>query len=147
MEIKIVGLASDHGGFALKQFVKQYLDEKGIAYKDYGTYNTDSCDYPDYGHALARGIENGEVYPGIGICGTGEGISITLNKHQKIRAALCWEPEIAHLSRQHNDANVLVLPGRFMDNDMARKVLDEFFNTEFEGGRHLRRINKIPLEK
>lgn len=147
MEIKIVGLASDHAGFALKQFVKQYLDEKGIAYKDYGTYNTDSCDYPDYGHALARGIENGEVYPGIGICGTGEGISITLNKHQKIRAALCWEPEIAHLSRQHNDANVLVLPGRFMDNDMARKVLDEFFNTEFEGGRHLRRINKIPLEK
>jgi ribose 5-phosphate isomerase B len=147
MDIKTVGLASDHAGYALKQFVKQYLDEKDIEYKDYGTYTTDSCDYPDYGHALARGVENGEVYPGIGICGSGLGISMTLNKHQGIRAALCWSPEIAHLARQHNDANVLVLPGRFMDLETARKSLDEFFSTDFEGGRHLRRINKIPIEQ
>ena len=89
MEIKTVGLASDHAGFALKQFVKQYLDEHGMPYKDYGTYSEGSCDYPDFGHALAEGIEKGEVYPGIAICGSGEGISMTLNKHQAIRAGLC----------------------------------------------------------
>lgn len=146
MEIKTVGLASDHAGFALKQFVKQYLDEKHIPYKDYGTYTDERCDYSDFGHALARGIEKGEVYPGIGICGSGEGIAMTLNKHQTIRAGLAWIPEIAHLIRQHNDANVLVMPGRFIDNDMARKIMDEFFATDFEGGRHLARIKKIPLQ-
>ncbi len=146
MEIKTVGLASDHAGFALKQFVKQYLENKGIAYKDYGTATEESCDYSDYGHALANGIENGEVYPGIGICGSGEGIAMTLNKHQEIRAGLCWIPEIAHLIRQHNNANVLVMPGRFIDNDMAEKIMDEFFNTEFEGGRHQRRIDKMPVK-
>lgn len=146
MNIKTVGLASDHAGFALKQFVKQYLDEKGYAYKDYGTFTNESCDYPDYAHALAKGIENGEVYPGVAICGTGEGVSITLNKHQDIRAGLAWMPEIAHLIRQHNDANVLTMPGRFIDNDMARKIMDEFFTTDFEGGRHQRRIDKIPVK-
>ncbi len=146
MDIKTIGLASDHAGFALKQFVKQYLDEKGIAYKDYGTYSEDSCDYSDYGHALAKGIVEGEVFPGIGICGSGEGIAMTLNKHQSIRAGLCWIPEIAHLIRQHNDANVLVMPGRFIDEDMARKILDEFLNTPFEGGRHQRRIDKMPVQ-
>ena len=90
METKIIGLASDHAGFALKQFVKSYLEEKGYEYKDYGTYTEDSCDYSDFGHALARGIEAGEVYPGIAICGSGEGINMTLNKHQTIRAGLCW---------------------------------------------------------
>jgi len=109
MEIKTIGLASDHAGFALKQFVKKYLDEKGWAYKDYGTYTEDSCDYSDFGHALAQGIEQGEVFPGIAICGSGEGINMTLNKHQSIRAGLCWIPEIAHLIRQHNNANVLVM--------------------------------------
>ena len=146
MEIKTVGLASDHAGYALKQFVKQYLDEKGIAWKDYGTYSEESCDYPDFGHALARGIENKEVYPGIAICGSGESIAITLNKHQQIRAGPCWIPEIAHLIRQHNDANVLVMPGRFIDTDMARKIMDEFFATDFEGGRHQRRIDKIAIK-
>ena len=141
----IVGIASDHAGFTLKQFVKQYLEEKGYAYKDYGTYNEESCDYSDYGHLLARGIEEGEVYPGIAICGSGEGIAMTLNKHQTIRAGLCWIPEIALLVRKHNDANVLVMPGRFIDNDMARKIMDEFFATEFEGGRHSRRIEKMPV--
>lgn len=95
---------------------------------------------------MARGIEDEEVYPGIAICGSGEGISITLNKHQGIRAALCWSPEIAHLARLHNDANVLVMPGRFIDTDMACKIMDEFFATEFEGGRHARRVAKIPIE-
>ena len=143
MEIKVVGLASDHAGYKLKEFVKQYLAEKSIAYKDYGTYNEDSCDYPDYGHALANGIENGEVYPGIGICGTGEGMSIVLNKHKGVRAGLVWAPDVAHMTRLHNDANVLVMPGRFIDFDTARQILDEFFQTDFEGGRHERRIRKI----
>ena len=145
MNIKTIGLASDHAGYALKKFVKQYLDEKGLAYKDYGTYSEESCDYSDYGHALARGIEQGEVYPGIAICGSGEGISMTLNKHQGIRAGLSWMPEIAHLIRQHNDANVLVMPGRFIDEAMARRIMDEFLNTDFEGGRHQRRIDKMPV--
>ncbi len=146
MEIKTIGLASDHAAFPLKQFVKQYLEEKGIAYKDYGTYTEASCNYADFGHALAEGIEKGEVYPGIAMCGSGEGISMTLNKHQGIRAGLCWIPEIAHLIRQHNDANVLVMPGRFIDNDMARKIMDEYLNTEFEGGRHQARIDAIPIK-
>ena len=140
MDVKTVGIASDHAGFALKQYVIQYLKEKGLEYKDYGTYTEDSCDYSDFGHALAKGIEDGEVYPGIAICG-----SMTLNKHQQIRAGLCWIPEIAHLIRQHNNANVLVMPGRFIDNDMAKSIMDEFFATDFEGGRHQRRIDKIPL--
>ena len=146
MEIKTIGLASDHAAFPLKQFVKQYLEEKGIAYKDYGTYTEASCNYADFGHALAEGIEKGEVYPGIAMCGSGEGISMTLNKHQSIRAGLCWIPEIAHLIRQHNDANVLVMPGRFIDNDMARTIMDEYLNTEFEGGRHQARIDAIPVK-
>lgn len=144
-EKKMIGLASDHAGFALKQFVKEYLDEKGLTYKDYGTFSEDSCDYPDFGHALARGIEDGEVFPGIAICGSGEGIAMTLNKHQGIRAGLAWIPEIAHLIRQHNDANVLVMPGRFIDENTARQIMDEFFATEFEGGRHQRRVEKMAI--
>lgn len=147
MEIKTIGLASDHAGFELKQFVKQYLEEKGIAYKDYGTYTEDSCDYPDFGHALAEGIERGEVYPGIAICGSGEGIAMTLNKHQSIRAGLCWMPELAHMTRLHNDANVLVMPGRFISTETASGIMDEFLSTEFEGGRHIRRVEKIAVNK
>jgi len=145
MEMKKIGIASDHAGFPLKQFVLEYLREHGYEYKDYGTYSNESCDYPDFGHALANGMERGEVYPGIGICGSGEGISMTLNKHQSIRAGLAWTPEIAHLIRQHNNANVLVMPGRFINQEMARKIMDEFFLTDFEGGRHLRRVEKIPI--
>lgn len=147
MDIKVVGLASDHAGFELKEFVKQYLTEKGIPFKDYGTNSDVSCDYPDFGHALAQGMEKGEVYPGIGICGSGEGIAMTLNKHQDIRAGLAWIPEIAHLIRQHNDANVLVMPGRFIDHEMARKIMDEFLSTNFEGGRHQRRVEKIAIHE
>lgn len=146
METKIIGLACDHAGYELMQFVKKYLTEKGLQYKDFGTYSTESTDYPDYAHALANEMESGNVYPGIAICGSGEGISMTLNKHQQIRAALCWMPEIAHLARQHNNANVLVMPGRFINTDTAREILDEFFSTEFEGGRHQNRIDKIPAK-
>ena len=146
LQYKTVGLASDHAGFPLKQFVKQYLEERHIPYKDYGTQSAESCDYPDFAHALASGIESGEVFPGIGICGTGEGVAMTMNKHQKIRAALCWNPEIAHMARLHNNANALVMPGRLIDSEMARRILEEFCATDCEGGRHQRRIDKIPLK-
>ena len=142
----MIGLASDHAGFALKEFVKTYLNEKGLEYKDYGTYSEESCDYPDFAHALALGIADGTCERGIAICGSGEGISMTLNKHQHIRAALVWTPEIAGLTRQHNDANVLVMPGRFIGNDTAREIMDLFLTTEFEGGRHVRRLEKIPVK-
>ena len=146
MDIKTIGLASDHAGYPLKEFVKGYLEQKGYAWKDFGTYSEASCDYADYAHPLAEAIEKGECYPGIAICGSGEGISMTLNKHQSIRAGLCWIPEIAHLIRQHNNANVLVMPGRFIDTDMATRIMDEFFSTEFEGGRHQARIDKMPVK-
>ena len=147
MNIKKVGLASDHAGFELKQYVKEYLTAKGLEYNDFGTYSTDSTDYADYAHPLALAVEANECYPGVAICGSGNGIQMTLNKHQGIRAALCWMPEISHLARQHNDANVLVMPGRFIDTAVAEKILDEFFDTAFEGGRHQARIDKMPVKK
>ena len=147
MEVKTVGLACDHAGFPLKQFVIEYLEKKGYPYKDYGTYSDQSVDYPDSAHALAKGIESGEVYPGIGICGSGEGMAICLNKHQAVRAGLAWNKEIAGLIRQHNDANVLVMPGRFIDNKTAETIMDAFFTTTFEGGRHERRVKKIPVQE
>ena len=139
-----IGLASDHAGYPLKEFVKRYLAENNIEFVDYGTHSEESCDYPDFAHALAEGMECGECEKGIAVCGSGEGISMTLNKHAHIRAALVWMPEIGRLARQHNDANVLVMPGRFIDFDMARAIMDEFLNTSFEGGRHERRVAKIP---
>ncbi len=145
--MKTIGLASDHAGYELKQFVKQYLEDKGLEYKDYGTYSEESCDYPDYAHALAEGMQKGEAEQGIAICGSGEGISMTLNKHQHIRAALVWIPEIARMTRLHNDSNVLVMPGRYITTETARAIMDEFFSTEFEGGRHIRRIEKIPVQE
>ncbi len=120
MEVKTVGLASDHAGFPMKQFVLQYLEKKGYPVKDYGTYSDESVDYPDFAHALAEGIENGDVYPGIGICGSGEAMAMTLNKHQGVRAGLAWNKDIAQLIRQHNDANVIVLPGRLDSTNTAR---------------------------
>ena len=129
-----VALCSDHAGFEMKQAVIGYLKQQGIAYKDFGTYSTDSCDYPDFAHPCAEAVESGECYPGIAICGSGEGISMTLNKHQGIRAALCWLPEIAALSRQHNDANVLSMPGRFITAEQALEIVKTFLSTSFEGG-------------
>lgn len=145
--MKTIGICSDHAGFALKQHVKQWLEAKGWAYKDFGTYSEESCDYPDFAHQLAEAVEAGECYPGIAICGSGQGISMTLNKHQGIRAALCWEPELAALARQHNDANVLSMPGRFISNEKADEIMEAFFSASFEGGRHQRRVDKIPVSK
>lgn len=146
MEVKTVGVACDHAGFPLKQFVIQYLESKGYQYKDFGTYSDTSCDYPDFAHPLAEAVESGECYPGIAICGSGEGMVMTLNKHQGIRAGLAWDKEVTGLIRQHNNANVLVMPGRFIANKLAETIMDEFFKTPFEGGRHERRVEKIPVK-
>ena len=140
-----IGLASDHAGYALKQHVKQYLKSKGWEYEDFGCLSEESCDYPDYAHALGKAVDEGVISKGIAICGPGEGMAMTLNKHSKVRAALCWSPEIAHMTRLHNDSNILVMPGRYIDEKQADSIMDEYFSTEFEGGRHVRRINKIPL--
>ena len=145
--MKTIGLCSDHAGFPLKQHIKQWLEAKGLAYKDFGTYTEESCDYPDFAHPMGEAIETGECYPGIAICGSGQGISMTLNKHQGVRCALCWEPELATLARQHNDANVLAMPGRFISNEKADAIMEAFFSAQFEGGRHQRREDKIPVRK
>ncbi|MCH4183681.1 MAG: ribose 5-phosphate isomerase B [Prevotella sp.] len=145
MEIETIGIASDHAGFPMKQFVLQYLAKKGYKVKDFGTNSIDSVDYPDFAHKLGQAIEKHEVYPGIAICGTGEGMAITLNKYPDIRAGLAWNEDIAHLIRQHNDANILVLPGRFISLMTAEKILDTFLSVTFDGGRHERRIEKIPI--
>lgn len=142
-----VGLCSDHAGFELKNIIIGYLESQGIEYRDFGTYSTDSCDYPDFAHPCALAVEDGNVYPAIAICGTGNGIGMTLNKHQGIRAALCWEPELARLARAHNDANILVLPGRFIQPEVAIQCVDTFFQTNFDGGRHQNRINKMPVSE
>jgi ribose 5-phosphate isomerase B len=138
-----IGLASDHAGFELKEFVRILLDKQDIPYIDYGTYTPESVSYAVFGHKLAEAIEQGDVQMGIGVCGSGNGIDMTLNKHAHIRAALCWNEEITSLARQHNDANVLVLPGRFLSIDSAEKMVEIFLNTPFEGGRHKTRIDAI----
>ena len=147
MEIKTVGIACDHAGFPLKKFVIQYLEEHKLPYKDFGCNSDLSCDYPDYAHPLAEALSNEEVYPAIAICGSGEGMTITLNKHEGVRAGLAWNKDVAELIRQHNDANALVLPGRFVDNKTAAKIMDAFFKATFEGGRHERRVQKIDIAK
>ncbi len=141
-----VGLCSDHAGFELKNIIIGYLESQGIAYKDFGTFTAESCDYPDFAHPCALAVERGEVYPAVAVCGSGNGIGMTLNKHQGIRAALCWLPELARLARAHNNANILVLPGRFIEPEVALQCVDVFFSTDFEGGRHQRRIDKMPVE-
>ena len=146
MKKTIIGLASDHAGYPLKEQVKEWLTAKGYAYEDYGTNSTDSCDYPEFAHTLGNAIEKGVCSKGIAICGTGNGINMSLNHHAGIRGALCWRPEIAALARQHNDANVLVMPGRFIDDATAKKSVETFLDTEFEGGRHQRRIDAIPVK-
>lgn len=139
-----IGLASDHAGFKAKQSVIKLLSEKGIPFKDFGAYNEESSDYADFAHTLAKAVENGECYPGIAICGSGNGINMTMNKHQGIRSALCWNKETAYLARAHNDANVLAMPGRMLEEEEIYEILVTFLNTPFEGGRHERRIQKIP---
>lgn len=140
---KKIGLASDHAGFEQKEVIKDYLITLGYEVQDFGTHSLESTDYPDYAHPLAEAVENGKCDLGIGLCGSGQGMNITLNKHQGIRSSLCWIPEIAYMTRLHNDANVLVLPARYIDKLTAKAIVDQFLNTEFEGGRHIGRINKI----
>ncbi len=142
---KMIGIASDHAGYQLKEFLVGWLSAKGFEVVDYGCMSEESMDYPDTAHALARGIESGEVSRGVAMCGSGQGMSLALNKHNSIRAALCWNEEIAALSRSHNDANVLVMPARFIDLDEALKIANAWFDTSFEGGRHEARVAKISL--
>lgn len=140
-----IAFCSDHAGYEMKTIIEGYLESADIKYKDFGTYSTESCDYADFAHPAALAVESGECYPGIALCGSGNGIGMTLNKHQGIRAALCWNVELAELARRHNDANVLVLPARFIDNVTAIAIVETFLNTPFDGGRHQRRIEKIPV--
>ena len=140
---KPIGLASDHAGFDTKEYIISILKSMGLDYKDFGTKTPESTDYPDYAHPLATAIEDGECNFGIAICGTGNGINMTMNKHQGIRAALCWTPDVAFYARAHNNANVLSLPGRLLTNEEFFEIIKMFLTTPFEGGRHERRVNKI----
>ncbi len=142
-----IGMASDHAGFELKEFLKPYIKSMGYDIMDFGTHSTDSMDYPDTAHPLAEALESGKVDCGIAMCGSGNGISMTLNKHQGVRAALCWNPELGALARQHNDANILSLPARFISHELALEIVRSFLTAEFEGGRHRRRVEKIAVSK
>lgn len=139
-----IAIASDHAGFKMKQEMIIHLEKEGYEVCDYGTDTEDSVDYPDYGHVLAESVEKGVCGVGISLCGSGNGINMTTNKHQGIRGALCWNREISILARKHNDANVCSIPARFLDQKLAEDIVDLFLTTDCEGGRHNRRINKIP---
>lgn len=141
----MIGLASDHAGFELKEFIRYFLSGKNIAFIDFGAPSTESCDYADYAHLLAKAIEDKRCESGIAICGSGNGINMTLNKYSFIRSALCWNPEIARLAKAHNNANVLVLPGRFITKEETEKCINQFLSTPFEGGKHQTRIEKMPV--
>lgn len=140
--MKKLAIACDHAGFDYKEIIKKHLEGK-YELKDYGTFSKDSVDYPDFVHPAASSIENGENELGILICGSGQGVAITANKHQQIRCALCWETELAALAKQHNNANMVAIPARFVSEELALQIVDTFLNTEFEGGRHQNRVNKI----
>ena len=144
----MIAIGSDHGGYALKQQLMKHLTDLGLEYKDYGTYSEDSCDYPIYAEAVARAVAGGEAERGILICGTGIGMSMAANKIHGIRCALCGDCYSAELTRRHNDANILALGARVLGEGLAEKIMDTFLTTEFEGGRHARRIGLIAdLEK
>ncbi len=138
-----IGIASDHAGFDLKETLKTWLAANGYTVDDFGTHGCASCDYPDYAHPLAAAVESGDCTFGVAICGSGNGINMTVNKHQGIRSALCWDTELASLARQHNNANILALPARFISQEKALELLKTFLATDFEGGRHQARIDKI----
>lgn len=143
----MIVIGCDHAGFELKGKIINHLLEKGFDVEDMGCYSEDSIDYADYAHPVASKVEDNSDVTGILICGSGNGINMTANKHQGVRSALCWTPEISKLAREHNDANILTLPGRFVSEELALEIVDVFFSTEFEGGRHLNRINKIPFNE
>ncbi len=142
-----IALGSDHAGVEYKKAIVEHLKNKGIETQDFGPQTTESVDYPDYIHPVANAVEKGEADMGIILCGSGNGAGMTANKHQGIRAALCWMPEIARLARAHNDANVLDIPARFVSPETALEMVDIFLSEPFEGGRHQRRIDKIPACK
>jgi len=138
-----IALGADHAGFKLKEVLKSFLIEKGYLIKDFGTTSEERTDYPDFAHLAANAVEKKECDYGILMCGSGNGINMTANKHKGIRSALCWNEEITKLARQHNDANILALPARYMDADIAKLCVHTFLTTPFEGGRHTRRVTKI----
>lgn len=141
--MKKIAIGSDHAGFPYKQPISEWLTNHGYEVIDYGTYSADSVDYPDFAHPVASAVENGEFENGILLCGSGQGVCITANKHQGIRAALVWQEELAALSRQHNNANIICLPVRFIELDVALACVSTFLSTAFEGGRHQTRVGKI----
>jgi len=140
-----IAIGGDHAGFQYKEALKKFIISLGHEVEDFGPQNEESCDYPDIAHPLASSIESKQNELGVAICGSGNGISMSLNKHQDIRSALCWNSELAELARQHNNANVLSLPSRFISLDQAKGCVEKFLNTDFEGGRHQRRVEKIKL--
>ena len=143
MKVNNIAIGSDHAGFELKEAVKKHLDSNNIKYKDFGPFNEDRVDYPDFAHPVSLAVENKEFDLGILICGSGNGINMSANKHAGIRSALCWQENIAEMARLHNDANILAMPGRYIEVEEALKCVDVFLTTDFEGGRHTDRINKI----
>jgi ribose 5-phosphate isomerase B len=143
MEFNKVVIGSDHAGYELKEYVKKHLQKKKIIVNDFGAFSEERADYPDYAHPVAKEVENKTKTFGILICGSGNGINMTANKHQGIRAALCWQEDIAEMARLHNDANIIVLPARYISKEEALKCVDIFFTTNFEGGRHAMRVKKI----
>lgn len=145
MDIKTIAIGCDHAGFPYKDSIKKLLESKGVNVLDFGTNSPDSVDYPDFVHPTASSVEAGEAELGVLLCGSGNGVAITANKHQNIRAALCWQKDIAALARQHNDANIIALPVRFISEELALEMVSVFIETEFEGGRHARRVGKIPF--
>lgn len=140
---KTIAIGGDHAGFGYKSALVQFLEEAGYAVKDFGTGTADSVDYPDFAHPVAAAVESGDFERGILVCGSANGVAITANKHQGIRAAICWQEELASLARQHNDANVVCIPARFIDIDLAKAIVNTFMTTDFEGGRHANRVCKI----
>lgn len=146
MKNKSLIIGSDHAGFEAKQLLIQYLQAKGYSIKDVGTYNDQSIDYPDFAHPVASAVSKGEYEQGVLLCGSGNGVCMSANKHENVRAALCWTEEIAQLARQHNDANILCIPARFVNTEEVEKMARAFLNTAFEGGRHEARKNKIDIK-
>ena len=138
-----IGLACDHTGFDFKEVIKKHLEQRGLTYKDFGAYATERSDYPDFAFSLGKAIESNELEMGIALCGTGNGMAITLNKFGLVRAGLAWNEDIAKLVSAHNKANILIIPARFISPDEVLKMVDAFLDAPFEGGRHLERINKI----
>ncbi len=143
---KILPISSDHAGFEMKEFLKQKLTEAGYQIQDFGTYSTASVDYPDFAHPVASAVNSGEFAMGIIICGSGNGVNMVANKYPNVRSALCWTPEIVRLARLHNDANILCLPGRFVELESGWEMARTFLETDFEGGRHAARVAKIAVK-